>query len=90
MGVAFSPDGRRLVTGSNGKGSLIIWDVSTKQEIARCGTSISALQHSVQFSPDSNIVCAVDDARTAYFLRAPSFEEINDLETEQRKKEESL
>jgi WD40 repeat protein len=90
MGVAFSPDGRRLVTGSNGKGSLIIWDVSTKQEIARCGTSISALQHSVQFSPDGNIICAVDDARTAYFLRAPSFEEINDLETEQRKKEESL
>jgi WD40 repeat protein len=90
MSVAFSPDGRRLVTGSNGKESLIIWDVSTKQEIARCGTSVSTLQHSVQFSPDGNIVCAVDNARTAYFLRAPSFEEINDLEAEQRKKEESL
>jgi WD40 repeat protein len=87
IGVAFSPDGRRLVTGSNGKGSLIIWDVSTKQEIARCGTSVSTLQHSVQFSPDGNIVCAADDARIAYFLRAPSFERINALEAEQRKKE---
>ena len=86
-GVAFSPDGRRLVTGSNGKGSLIIWDVATKQEIARCGTSISSLQHSVQFSPDGNIVCAVDDAGTAYFLRAPSLERINALEAEQQRKE---
>jgi hypothetical protein len=41
----------------------------------------------VQFSPDGNIVCAVDDARIAYFLRAPSFERINALEAEQRKKE---
>ena len=89
-GVAFSPDGRRLVTGSNGKESLVVWDVSTKQEIARCGTNVSALQHSVQFSPDGNIVCAVDERRTAYFLRAPSFEEINDLEAKQRKMEESL
>ncbi len=87
MGVAFSPDGRRLVTGSNGKGSLIIWDVSTKQEIARCGTSVSGLQHSVQFSPDGNIVCAVDDERNAYFLRAPSFESINAIEAKQRQTE---
>ena len=87
MGVAFSPDGQRLVTGSNGKGSLIIWDVSTKQEVARCGTSISSLQHSVQFSPDGNIVCAVDDARSAYFLLAPSFESINATEARQRQEE---
>jgi WD40 repeat protein len=87
MGVAFSPDGRRLLTGSNGKGSLILWDVSTKQEIARCGTSVSALQESVQFSPDGNMICAIDKEGAAYFLQAPSFEEINDLEAQQHQTE---
>ncbi len=85
--VAFSPDGRRLVSGSNGKGSLMLWDVSTRQEIARFGTSVSALQHSVQFSPDGNMICAVDVEGSAYFFRAPSFARINALEAEQRKKE---
>jgi WD40 repeat protein len=86
--VAFSPDGRRLVTGSNGKGALMLWDVSTRQEIARFGTSVPSLVHTVQFSPDGNIICAVDIKGTAYFLRAPSLEKINALEAKQRKQKE--
>lgn len=85
--VAFSPDGRRLVTGSNGKGALMLWDVSARQEIARFGTGVWPILDSVQFSPDGNIICAIDAEKTAYFLRAPSFERINALEAEQRKKE---
>jgi WD40 repeat protein/serine/threonine protein kinase len=85
--VAFSPDGRRLVTGSNGKGALMLWDVSTRQEIARFGTNVSLILKEVQFSPNGNIICAVDIGGTAYFWRAPSFERISALEAEQRKKE---
>jgi len=88
--VAFSPDGRRMVTGSNGKGALMLWDVSTRQEIARFGTSISPVLNAIQFSPDGNIICAVEVEGTAYFLRAPSFERISALEAEQHEKEESL
>ena len=86
--VAFSPDGRRLITGSLGRGALMVWDVLTRQEIARFGTSVSPILHAVQFSPDGNMICAVDIEGTAYFLRAPSFERINALEAEQRKQKE--
>jgi len=86
--VAFSPDGRRLVTGSNGQGALMLWDVSARHEIARFGTAVSPILHSVQFSPDGNMICAVDIEGTAYFLRAPSFERINALEAKQRKQKE--
>jgi len=85
--VAFSPDGRRLVSGSRSKGALMLWDVSARQEIARFGTGVWPILGSVQFSPDGNIICAIDAEKTAHFLRAPSFERINALEAEQRKKE---
>ncbi|MFC1792017.1 protein kinase [Planctomycetota bacterium] len=85
--VAFSPDGRRLVTGSLGRGALMLWDVSTRQEIARFGTGVWPILHGVKFSPDGNIICAVDAEKTAHFLQAPSFERINALEAEQRKKD---
>jgi hypothetical protein len=84
--VAFSPDGRRLVTGSTGKGALMLWDVSTRQEIAQFGTS-STVVVTVQFSPDGNTICAADNGGIAHFWRAPSLERINALEAEQRKKE---
>ncbi len=84
--VAFSPDGLRLVSGSNGNGAIMLWDVLTRQEIARFGTSSKDLI-TVQFSPDGNIICAVDTKGIAHFWRAPSLEEINDLEAMQRQKE---
>ncbi|TKJ34460.1 MAG: hypothetical protein CEE38_18110 [Planctomycetes bacterium B3_Pla] len=84
--VSFSPDGRRLVTGSTGKGTLMLWDVSTRQEIARFGTS-STVVVTVQFSPDGNTICAADNGGIAHFWRAPSLERINAIEAEQRRTE---
>jgi len=85
--IAFSPDGRRLVSGSSGKGALRLWDVSTWQEIARLGTDIALTLTSVQFSPDGNMICAIYKGPKAYFLRAPSFEEIKTIEAKQLSKE---
>ena len=85
--VSFSPDGRRLVTGSLGNGAIMLWDSSTRQEIARFGTGLSPIISDVQFSPDGNMICVVDIEGTAYFWRAPSFERINALEAEQRQTE---
>jgi WD40 repeat protein len=84
-GLAFSPDGRRLLTGSSNK--LTLWDVSTRQEIARFAPGNSALMEAVRFSPDGNIISAIDAKGNAYFLRAPSLERINDLEARQHQAE---
>ena len=77
-GVAFSPDGRRLVTGSRGKGAFMLWDASTRpiQEIARFGSSSMDLT-TVQFSPDGNTICGIDINGNAYFFQAPSLDSIN-------------
>jgi WD40 repeat protein len=80
--VAFSPDGRRLISGGSIQEAITLWDVSNQQEIAQFGTS-STLVVRVQFSPDLNTICAVDNRGIAYFWCAPSFEEINDLEGQQ-------
>jgi len=84
--VAFSPDGRRLIAGSHGQEALTLWDVPTRQEIAKFGTSVvPALRlHTVQFSPDGNMICAIDFDGNAYFLQAPSLKQINALEVEQQ------
>jgi WD40 repeat protein len=86
-GVAFSPDGRRLVAGSHNQGTLTLWDVPTRQEIAQFGESISAAIDAVQFSPDGNMICAVDAKGIAHFWRAPSLEEIDDVEAGQSRTE---
>lgn len=74
-GVAFSPDGRRLVTGSRGKGALMLWDVSTRpfQEVAQFGSSSADLTR-IQFSPDGNTICAIDTQGNTRFFCAPSLE----------------
>jgi len=89
-GVAFSPDGKRLVAGSPNLRSLVLWDVATRQEIAQFGTGLSGGIDAVQFSPDGNTICAVDGHGTAHFWRAPSFREISVIETRQQKQEASL
>jgi WD40 repeat protein len=78
--VAFSPDGRRLVSGSSGKGALRLWDISTWQEIARLDADVTRMLTSIQFSPDGNMICAIDTEHRASFLRAPSWESINAIE----------
>lgn len=51
--VAFSPDGRRLVTGALADGNAHVWDVASGEEIATL-RGHRGLVYSANFSPDGN------------------------------------
>ncbi len=74
--LAFSPDGRRLITsGTAGNDTLKVWDVESGRDIAMMGGKPGFYDH-VGFSPDGNTLYAVGGMGTVLLWRAPSFEEI--------------
>ncbi|MCX6954181.1 MAG: protein kinase [Verrucomicrobia bacterium] len=73
--VAFSPDGRRLVAGSNGREAVRLWDVETWQEVLTLPGDGSRFG-SLKFSPDGRYLLAVNDAGVAHLWAAPTWEEI--------------
>jgi eukaryotic-like serine/threonine-protein kinase len=75
-GLAFSPDGRRLITsGTAGNDTLKIWDVESGRDIASLGGK-PGFYEQIGFSPDGNTLFAAGWL-TIFFWRAPSFEEIS-------------
>ena len=56
-GVAFSPDGRRLISTSGGREALKLWDVGTRQELLTFGGTGSLLQ-AARWSVDGDVIIA--------------------------------
>jgi len=79
--VAFSPDGKRLATGSNGTEAIKLWDVESHQELLTLEAQGSVFNSSA-FSPDGNVLGAKNWHDVLHLWRAPSWEEIETLETE--------
>ena len=57
LGVAFSPDGQRLVTGAAGAEAIKLWDLSTRRELLVLSGQGSGFLF-VGFSPDNNWLAA--------------------------------
>jgi len=70
--VAFSKDGRRLISTSGGREAVKLWDVGTRQELLTLGGSGSFL-HAAGWSADGDVILA---GRPWQAWRAPSWEEI--------------
>jgi len=76
FGLAFSPDGRRLISTSGGKETVKLWDVDTRQELLTL-TGSPALSI-IGWSVDRNEILAGEQWQS---WKVPSWEEIAVAET---------
>jgi WD40 repeat protein len=77
-GVAFSPDGKTLATGSYAL-DVKLWNIATQQEVATLET-LPGLCLSLEFSPDGRTLAAGSYLGSEPYMslfQAPSFEEID-------------
>ena len=71
-GIAFSPDGRRLISAFGGREAVKLWDVRTRQEmLTLAGTG--AMLWEATWSADGDVILAGAPWQS---WRAPSWEEI--------------
>jgi WD40 repeat protein/serine/threonine protein kinase len=77
--VAFSPDGRRIVAGSNGKEAIKIWDADSREDLATLEGKGSVFRN-VCLSADGNLIAARNWNGILHVWRAPSWDEIKSSE----------
>ena len=82
--VRFSPDGRRLAAGSNGREAVKLWDLATQRELITLEGEGSIFTR-LRFSPDGNVFGARNAAGIVHLWRAPSFEAIAEAEKQKGK-----
>ena len=75
MSVAFSPDGRRIVSGSGDK-TIRVWDAETGEEVVGPLKGHSDWVMSVAFSPDGRRIVSGSDDKTIRVWDAETGEEV--------------
>jgi WD40 repeat protein len=83
FGVAFSPDGRRLVSASGGRRAVKLWDVGTRQELLNLSGAGSLLWQAL-WSADGDTIIAGHWREAWQAWRAPSWEEIAAVEAKEK------
>ena len=73
--VAFSPDGLRIVAGSDGREGVRMWDTATRQELITLGVE-GVSMFMTAFSPDGNWLGSLSGNGELYLWRASSWDEI--------------
>ena len=79
-GIAFSADGRRLISTSGGREAVKLWDVGTRQELLTLGGTGSLLD-AARWSADGDVILAGAPWQA---WRAPSWEEIAAAEAKEK------
>jgi WD40 repeat protein/tRNA A-37 threonylcarbamoyl transferase component Bud32 len=70
--VAFSPDGRRVIAGSNAKEAIKLWDAESYQELLTLGGEGAMFRISA-FTPDGDVLGSMNELGVLHLWRAPSW-----------------
>jgi WD40 repeat protein len=73
--VCFSPDGKRLATGSGGREAIRLWDIERQQQLLRLEGDRFGNWGKTKISPDGNLIGSVN-GNSLHVWRAPSWAEI--------------
>jgi WD40 repeat protein len=73
--VAFSPDVKRLVTGSTATEAIKLWDLDGHLDLLTLAGQGSLFQRTA-FSPDGNVLGSVNNQNVLHLWRAPSWAQI--------------
>jgi serine/threonine protein kinase/WD40 repeat protein len=79
FGIAFSPDGRRLISGGGGRETVKLWDVGTRQELLTL-SGAGSFMDVVRWSADGDVILGGAPWQA---WRAPTLEEIATREAAQ-------
>ena len=80
VGLAFSPDGRRLISASGGREAVKLWDVGTRQELLTLSGTGSYLSRA-HWSADGDVILAGSPWQA---WRAPTWAEIDAAEAKEK------
>jgi WD40 repeat protein len=80
FGIAFSADGRRLISAQGGRDAVKLWDVGTRQELLTLAGTGSLL-YAARWSADGDVILAGAPWQA---WRAPSWEEIAAAEAKEK------
>jgi WD40 repeat protein len=80
LGIAFSPDGRRLFSNYKGREAVRLWDVGTRQELLTLAGADQYLDKA-RWSADGDVILAGPPWQA---WSAPSWEEIEAAEAREK------
>jgi eukaryotic-like serine/threonine-protein kinase len=90
-GISISPDGKRIMTGTNGNEPVKLWDTESWQQVGSLETLPGLDKGVLKFLSDGNTIGLLeksfDSGKTTIRLwRAPTWQEINAVEAEEAAK----
>jgi eukaryotic-like serine/threonine-protein kinase len=83
--MAVSPDEQRLATTSACNAAVTLWDLPTRRQVATLEVEGAEVFPACAFSPDGNVLIAINGHGRIHVWRVPSIEEIQGAEAKQLK-----
>ena len=87
--IGFSADMQRLVTGGGGQDAMKIWDFEYRLDLLTLKAK-GSFWTKTRFSPNGDLLGSMSTTGQIHIWRAPSWEEIEEIEAKQQRENEAL